>query len=453
MCSVAFKLETLSMNLCLFLTFYLGFHSFVFSLHCAEGGEHLNVAVVSATAVMPLPPPQKLMGIEIETSAIKIESPDPDHKIGFTIELSPGKMWMMEEDTSDDTFSSDLSYAGYDRNLELKTVGGFNQVDIYHVINPMKDLLSFFHASARPSLQITAPMLSSLLGTTVTAELTNLPEVSIKAKEDDTSVRPQITYQLPLHLVPQVFERLKFLGHEKVNDFLDCLDPTVPLTFDETKINEKLLHRKLMMRNAARNQKLQLFFKRDIAETIQNITHGASPNVKGFCYLFLYYWYVIFNNKENQAEESEPGPKKSLAIISRVPVSQIFDKLSSQEKLEVQTILGPIITVHGSAFRIKAYSNYDGQTITSPATILNWYGSIINLAERIEGVDLLSPPPGLEEGYSMGALDIDTDSSGFPLIEVRGYAKIPLDTGLGLPVISNLHQLVQIEAVWFFNIH
>ena len=260
MCSVAFKLETLSMNLCLFLTFYLGFHSFVFSLHCAEGGEHLNVAVVSATAVMPLPPPQKLMGIEIETSAIKIESPDPDHKIGFTIELSPGKMWMMEEDTSDDTFSSDLSYAGYDRNLELKTVGGFNQVDIYHVINPMKDLLSFFHASARPSLQITAPMLSSLLGTTVTAELTNLPEVSIKAKEDDTSVRPQITYQLPLHLVPQVFERLKFLGHEKVNDFLDCLDPTVPLTFDETKINEKLLHRKLMMRNAARNQKLQLFF-------------------------------------------------------------------------------------------------------------------------------------------------------------------------------------------------
>jgi hypothetical protein len=175
--------------------------------------------------------------------------------------------------------------------------------------------------------------------------------------------------------------------------------------------------------------------------------------VKGFCYLFLYYWYVIFNNKENQAEESEPGPKKSLAIISRVPVSQIFDKLSSQEKLEVQTILDPIITVHGSAFRIKAYSNYDGQTISSPATILNWYGSIINLAERIEGVDLMSPPPGLEEGYSMGALDIDTDSSGFPLIEVRGYAKIPFDMGLGLPVISNLHQLVQNEAVWFFNIH
>lgn len=439
------------MNLLLLIAYvYVGAHGTIYSLHSsAEEKEHVAHTTVSTT-ILTSP---KLMGIEIETSSIKINSPDLNHKIGFIIECPFGKKWMIEEDTSDTTFSADPSYAGYDRNLELKTIGGFNQIEIQHVSQTMQDLLKTFHASARPSRPITAAMLSSLLGTPVTAESTNPPTVSIKAKEADILVRPQITYQLPLHLLPQVFERLKSLGHEKIDNFLGCLDPTVPLKFDETKVNVKLQSSLLVRRNVGCDQKLQLMFKKNgaIVEAIHHIIHLASPNVKGFCYLFLYYWYEIFNNKENPLKDSEPGPKKSLAILSRVPVSQIFDKLNSQEKGEAQAILTPIVEMHGDDFRIKSYSDYDGQTVISPATLKNWYQSIINPAARINGADLLSPPPGLDE-YSMGALDIDNDSSGFLLIEVRGYATLPIDE-FGVPVISNVHQLVQKEAPWFFNIH
>jgi hypothetical protein len=54
------------MNFCLFFTFYLGFHSFIFSLYSAEEKEQTSAAAVSAA--VSLPPPHKLMGIEIETS-------------------------------------------------------------------------------------------------------------------------------------------------------------------------------------------------------------------------------------------------------------------------------------------------------------------------------------------------------------------------------------------------
>ncbi len=71
----------------------------------------------------------------------------------------------------------------------------------------------------------------------------------------------------------------------------------------------------------------------------------------------------------------------------------------------------------------------------------------------MNGADLLSPPPGLGDDYSMGTLDIDADSSGLPLIEVRGYATLPVDGGFGMPVINNVDRLVQNEAAWFFGIH
>lgn len=443
--------KNLFMNFCLFFILYIGFHSFICSLYSAEGEEHLKASAIPA--ITAAPPPQKLMGIEIETSAIKIHSPDEDNKISFTIDHLAGKKWMIEEDTSDATFSENPPYAGFDRNLELKTIRGFNQIEIQHVILPMKDLLNYFHASARPSLQITASGLSAFFGTIVTAESTNPPEVSIKSKEDDTSVRPQITYQLPLHLLPQVFERLRFLGHEKVNDFLDCLDSSVPLTFGEAEITAKLQSRLLIRRNVGHDQKLQLFFKRDIAEAIHNVTHRSSQNVKGFCYLFFYYWYVIFNNKENPADDSEPGPKKSLAILSRVPISQLFDKLNLEEKTEVHNVLAPIIALHGAHFRIRGYSNYDAHTIFSPITLQDWYESVVNPAARMNGADLLSPPPGLGDDYSMGTLDIDADSSGLALIEVRGYATLAVNGAFSMPVINNVDRLVQNEAAWFFGIH
>jgi hypothetical protein len=67
---------------------------------------------------------------------------------------------------------------------------------------------------------------------------------------------------------------------------------------------------------------------------------------------------------------------------------------------------------------------------------------------KIRKVDLLSPPPGMEDGYSMGHLDT-IDSTGLPLIEVRGYSSIKHE---GQPtIIENTSWLLTREADWFFS--
>ena len=72
----------------------------------------------------------KKMGIEIETSAIKIDS-GGDHKIGFTIQTPAGKNWIiLEEDTSDSTFEGAADLERFDKNLECKTVNGLYKEDM-----------------------------------------------------------------------------------------------------------------------------------------------------------------------------------------------------------------------------------------------------------------------------------------------------------------------------------
>ena len=96
------------MNFCLLFSLYIGFHSFFFSLYSAEENEQTSAAAVSAA--VSLPPPQKLMGIEIETSCIKIDFPTSS-KIGFYFRRpSDGKcIRRLEEDTLDPTFSASTS--------------------------------------------------------------------------------------------------------------------------------------------------------------------------------------------------------------------------------------------------------------------------------------------------------------------------------------------------------
>lgn len=420
----------------------------------------LNYNITWTTAVPEtkesVPPPavsaEKLMGIEIETSAVKIHSPDKDHKIGFTITTPFRKTWMIEEDTSDNTFATTPPYEVFDQNLEFKTIGGFNGGEIMHVSGDMQHLLVFFHTRATPALEIDAAELSGLLkGLEVIPKPGNPPKVSLKSKTEDRAIRPQITYQMPLALLPQVFEHLGVLGHDKIIKFLDCLNPDIPPELSEAEIAKKLTHRLLMMRNAGHDKQVKLFLKRKIGPEVARLPTG---NAKGFCYLLLYYWYVIFNDKENSFESSEPGPKKSLAILSRVPLSQLFDKLDDSDKAIVRGTLDPIIMDHGASFKITAYSNYDGVTISPPLTLRQWYGSVIEprLRREVKGrhVDLLSPPPGLEDtGYSMGYLDIEKDASGLALIEVRGYATLPSEGAA--PAIGNLQSLIGTEAHWFFS--
>ena len=76
--------------------------------------------------------PQKLMGIEIETSIIKIMSPTPE-KIGFTIGDEHMPSWVLEEDTLDPTFGKVAGSTEFDRNMELKSnygkeIAAINQI-------------------------------------------------------------------------------------------------------------------------------------------------------------------------------------------------------------------------------------------------------------------------------------------------------------------------------------
>lgn len=359
---------------------------------------------------------------------------------------------MIEEDTSDETFKG-TPHATHDRNIEFKTVGGFNEGEIVHVSGDIQRLLNFFRSYAIPTLEIHAAKLSELLkGLEVKSDPRNPPMVSIKSKIEDKTVRPQITYQLPIFLLPQVFERLGALGHTKINDFLDCLNPDIPADLNEEEIAKRLASVSLMRKNVGHDKKVQLFLKSTLGPVI---AHLEPSNARSFCYLILYYWYSIFNNKENTSDSSEPGPKKSLAILSRAPISQLFDTLDDANKAIVRGILDPIIGSYGTSFKITAYSDYDGDTISPPLTLKDWYESVVDPSHRreVEGrhVDLLSPPPGLENtGYSMGYLDVGRDSSGFSLLEVRGYASLKWE---GKPLeISAIQKLVSTEAHWFFNI-
>lgn len=392
------------------------------------------------------------MGIEIETSAVKIYSPDRGCIIGFTITTLFGKTWMIEEDTSDNTFYQMPPYAEYNQNLEFKTIGGFNQEEIIEVGGQMQKLLEIFHTRARPTLEIDDKMVRELLDNLeVMPKPRNPPKVSLKAKIEDKSIRPQITYQIPLFLLPQVFKHLEDLGHPKIRDFLECLIPIIPPELNEEGIQRRLKHDRLMMRNVGHDKYVQLFLKRAIAENMNRMPVG---NAKGFCYLLLYYWYAIFNNKENPLESSEPGPKKSLAILSRIPLSQLFDSLDDSDKERVLAILSPIIESDGEKFKIAAYSDYDGNTVNSSLTLKDWYQSVVDprFRQEIKGrrVDLLSPPPELKTTtYSMGYLDIARDSSGFALIEVRGYATLSI--GRENLEIGTIRKLVGIESDWFFK--
>jgi hypothetical protein len=172
-----------------------------------------------------------------------------------------------------------------------------------------------------------------------------------------------------------------------------------------------------------------------------------NQNVKGFSYLFLYYWFEIFNNKTNSEQNSEPGPKKSLAVLSRIPMSQLFESLTLAEQDLFTTTFSPLIFSRGHEFRIGEYRDYKGGIIQSTLTLREWHESIVDESKRLlvneRLVDKLSPPPGLENtGYSMGYYDREKHASGYPLLEVRGYASLEYK-------ISDLSEFVTTEARWF----
>ncbi|MBY0462501.1 MAG: hypothetical protein K2Q34_04900 [Alphaproteobacteria bacterium] len=431
------KLYQLSVNIAhLFILITLSYFSTLYAAMGTDAGEATDEA-------------EPKMGIEIETSAIKVKL-DGEKRIGFIVSKEGRNLWMIEDDTYDHTFEG----TGHDRNLECKTIGGFSrESELPQIIDAIKRNLLYFHENSQRAPLVMTP---ELIKTQLSDEYRVSPKkdgphsVEVKSKSEDNKVKLQITYQLPLAHIPSVFMRLSNLNHNDIKGFLLALkSSTEPISAEE--IAKKTSSTFATDRHDAETYKLRNFFVSHLAGHISKLQPG---NLKGFCYLFSFYWYQLFNNKE-YLRDQEPGPKQFLGIMSRVPLSQLFDTLSPKDQKHFRSIFDSIIEAVGSDYHIIPYDNYEKRPVFDTLKLDEWYGSLVEEGSRVNVggrmVDLLSPPPGLEDvDYSMGIMDIHKDSSGLPLLEVRGYANIrQMKERL---TFDTFDSFVNDEARWFFGL-
>jgi hypothetical protein len=440
-------------------------------------------------AEAPIAVQQRKMGIEIETSSIKINNPNDD-KVGFTFQHPVDRpVIILEEDTLDGTFRGSDKLGGFDRNLECKTVGGFEREELTEVAKDMHSLLGRIYSSCRgknftvniewlqrlysrytiasrsthPFVVIAKPVRRRLEPPPSGAAAADEPKIDgvpgaailVTAPTDDSIIRPQVTYQLPLEEIPGLFLRLQELGHKGIQDFLAALSPSDegPAYQDIGRLREVLKEKDAgFFDNMERQQDITRFFR---ATVFPIFTGTMTDKVRGFNLLFLYYWFELFNNKAWIDSKHEPGVKQFLGIMSRLPFSQLYDSLDDAEKGELNGILRPLVGEHGAKFRLRSYEDYDENAVQPTLTVQEWYQSIIDTAthgQTVEErqVDKLSPPPDLDPAFdSMGALDRERDAQGLALIEVRGYANLPL---MDRPMsITDLPVFIARESNWFFE--
>ena len=396
------------------------------------------------------------MGVEIETSSIKIGATDDD-KVGFTISNRDGRPYLvLEEDTLDSTFRTSPSLSLQSQNLECRTVGGLIKPHLLVGTHHIQALLqNLYVVGVDATFHVTPEWLNDILKDEfVITSHSALHHFVIKTKEGPSIIRPQLTYQLPLEEMERAFTRLQRLNHKGVMNFLNILDPDSHLSIiDISAFRSKLKAdvNEAVLLNMLRQQEIKRFFKENISPLFHSI---EDRKLKGFCLLFFYYWFELFNNKEG-INENEPGVKQFLGVMSRLPFSQLYESLivdGGQAKLN--DILRPLIDATGDQYRLRAYVDYDEHPYSLGLTIREWYLSIVDDGHRQEAkgrmVDRLSPPHGLPADFeSMGALDITSDAQGLSLIEVRGYASLTFEERY--LTIMGIRGFVQREADWFFD--
>jgi hypothetical protein len=211
--------------------------------------EALELENTSHTAATEMRRDIKLMGIEIECPGIKIHPINHVDKVSFTIELANGTSWILEEDTADASFAN-TEYSGFNCNAELKTVGGYTVEEMIHSIPEMQKLLKYLFNYSNRFIELnSAELMHILLGLNIAPrriyENNWIESFLIKSKYSkevvDGPIRPQITYQMPLALIPMVFERLRVLKHDKVPCFLDALKGVIPSHITGEGIEKKSL--------------------------------------------------------------------------------------------------------------------------------------------------------------------------------------------------------------------
>lgn len=449
------------MNFCLIFTLYIVFHSFVFSLYSAEEKEHLKASSVSgssAVAAAPVTFSSKLMGIEIETSTIKIKSPTSD-KLGFYFNnATNGELvWVLEEDTLDATFRDSAGFEGFDQNVEIKThpAKGFLLAEIRNIIEDMENTIKYLYRHAlSAALDVTSHFLEEMHH----PKYRILPKIStqahflIKSKilpAEELIIKPQITYQLSLEEIPRVFRRLGELKHLGINFFLHDLSGA-PL---EITSSESILSKlpegpfKKLARGITRNKDLGEPLRRYFNEHIgPHFTSLPESRVKGLITLFLYYWYELFNDK--RIKGPEPGLKQFLGVMSRIPLSQLYESLNRLEKEAFKIFIRPHLAF-GVSHKLRPYINEDDDEVDGPINLAEWFESIVDESHVTTGKrDLLSPPPQMVE-HSMGILDINSNANGVALIEVRGYSNLKhKDKNI---TIDRIREFGIDESGWFFG--
>lgn len=420
-------------------------------------------------------------------------------------------VWRLEEDTPDKV--------GELNNVEVKTspTRGFGYEEIQEIGAEMERVLtSLYQESQRRwrRLNVDRKFLNRILNNKYEIRvpcskccLCSFSKFSVSANKNESRVRPQITYQLPLEEIPRVFNRLKDIHHMSIKAFISALMPVraraviadnsaatlemksgagedeaevkashphpdhrdagfieseIPSisrdgeekpTEERKKTSTKRVER--IFPTAAFNKKkdrIMLKFFSDIAPDFRIMEEGPA---KGLTMLFLYYWYELFNGKKI-VPPREVGLKKYLGIMSRVPFSQLYDHMQAADKLVFRNFIERYLEF-ARGCNLRDYKGYtravpdpdpDSDADPENLSVNDWFMSIINPATRRRGVDLLSPPSDLD-GHSMGALDMAENANGFALIEVRGYSSIKYN-GEDLR-LNQISDLINREANWFFH--
>lgn len=421
-----------------------------------------------------------LMGIEVETSSIKIKSSVPGIDFPFSLKNNIIALFCLEEDTPDRTFDNDSQYTEFRKNLEVRTIDGHN----YDQINGLSSVISLIfndlNQEARDKvLSIEELYLNKITGPT---DYQILPQkkkgkFEITLKDPNFTVIPtvrlQISYQLPLEEIPRVFQHLSILQHKDIKPFVDDLDPTIGLkesNLEEYKnklnkpnptVNERVFFK--VYRNIIKSETVAKYFRENIAQEFSALRQNKA---KGLIQMFLFYWHSLFNDKESMSNEN--GLKPYLGIMSRVPFSMLYDTLDEENKKDFNTFFNNRKeSFKEEFFKLRTY-HLDPNAV-SHITLSNWFDSIIDEDKRVYDinnyykVDIMSPPLTPKgSSNSMGALDVGR-SNGHALIEVRAYST--LEPGLTflkdlsqyklsadkLSEYKDLCDYVRNESNWFFK--
>jgi len=362
------------------------------------------------------------IGLELETSCIKVCAPGKDH-IELIINLPFNKQWKITDDTSDRRLVKKPLLAEFNRNLECMTVGGFaDKEEFLQITRDMQKVFVYLHGIAGAKVNLLAPGIKRSLPVEIASE--NKEFYIVRSKVSQT-LQPQLTYQLPLEDIFYALDRSK--GYSKVvSGFLDSIKPnsthlsklTAKIQSIEGKLKEleiksqtedaKLtglrddLYKKQRLKTRKQAKKkhasavgaLEAEIKgleEDITEqtalyeNAKNIFESAhddlsilkiqlffqkkfssvieemeNKKLQGFCYLFLIYWQQLFNNGV-KLPKVFPGPKGFLPVMLRAPFSQIYSLLPEEDHVIFQKTFDVTVGEAGEEYQLRSYLDDDDQ--------------------------------------------------------------------------------------------